>query len=66
VQTLRGHEHVVEAVSMGSVHFSALVELMGGVATATAAVGGTEGGMGAPVEKVCTLLSLSHDYYFST
>ena len=51
---------------MGSVHFSALVELMGGVATATAAVGGTEGGMGAPVEKVCTLLSLSHDYFFST
>jgi hypothetical protein len=30
---------------MGSLHFSALVELMGGVATATAAVGGTEGGM---------------------
>lgn len=32
LQTLRGHEHVVEAVSMGQLHFSALVELAGGVA----------------------------------
>ena len=55
-QTLRGHEHVVEAVAMGSLHFSALVELQGGVTAP-----GGEGGS-TIVEKVLSI-SVCIDVY---